>query len=268
MNRTISLCARGIGYAGARGLLVVVLICGVAPVLAAPEPVEVEPQTLEDLFGDTGNSFQAAVGLLTVEGQQGNPAGQGFGLAIDDMFVEWFEFSQVPDTTECSTGQCAVLDVPSAVIYEGVTSLPISLLDTSPYGNACWGGPNSGAVCFAANGNDDCSAGACAPAANDCDLDGLYHGPGDDFDCNNNGVNDVVVLASSEVDTGEIIVLDQVSPGSAEYRGSVPVSVLADSEGVVYLAQVGTDNPFVTVTYIDNDDGTGKICQNDVVPEN
>jgi hypothetical protein len=198
----------------------------------------------------------------------GNPASQGFGLAIDDMFVEWFEFSQVPDSTTCATGQCAVLDVPSGVIYEGVTSLPISLLDSTPYGSACVGGANDGKVCYAANGDGDCPSGACAPAANDCDLDGFYNGPGDDFDCNNNGTNDVVVLATSEVDTGEIIVLDQVSTGSAEYRGNVPVSVLADSDGVVYLVQVGTDNPFVTITYVDSDDGTGNVCQNDVVPEN
>ena len=226
--------------------------------------------TLEDLFGDTGNSFQASLGLLNLEGVAGTPASQGFGLAVDDMYVEWFEFTQSADTTTCSTGQCATLDVPSGVIYEGVTSLPVSLLDSSPYGSACTGGANNGIVCFAANGNADCPSGFCLPAFNDCDLDGLFNTPGvDDIDCNNNGTPDVVVKATSEVDTaGEIVILDQVSPGSNEYRGNVAVSVLADSEGVVYLVQVGTDNPFVLLTYLDYDDGTGHICQNDVVDDN
>ena len=113
MRRAISLC---VFEAGAKGLLALFLIGVIAPALAAPETVEPGPRTLEDIFGDTGNSFQASVGLLNLEGQSGNPAGQGFGLAIDDMFVEWFELKLEPDLTECLSGQCAVLDVPSSVI--------------------------------------------------------------------------------------------------------------------------------------------------------
>jgi hypothetical protein len=44
------------------------------------------------------------------------------------------------------------------------------------------------------------------------------------------------------------------------------VSALIDVDGVIFVEQVGTDIPNVTATYIDNEDGTGNKCLNDVTP--
>ena len=145
---------------------------------------------------------------MNLEGQSGNSASQGFGLAVDDMFVEWFEFVLNPDATSCANGQCAVIELPSTQVYEGVTSIPVSLLDSSPYGSACVGGPRNQQRCFSSNGNADCSPGVCNPTTNDCNYDGLFNGPEDSDDCDDNGVPDVVALATSEVDFGEVIVLN------------------------------------------------------------
>jgi hypothetical protein len=224
--------------------------------------------TLEDLFQDTGDTFQAALGLLNLEGATGNSATQGFGLAVDDMFVEWKEFVLNPDITSCATGQCAVMELPSGQLYEGVTSIPVSLLDGTPYGFACVGGPNVGDRCFPAQPGNSCSPGSCMPAENDCNFNGKFNDLVDDDDCDNNGTPDVVVLATSEVDFGEIVTLNLVAPGGKEYKGTLAVSVLANSEGVLYLSQIGEELPTVTVTYDDNNDGTENLCQNNVVPDN
>jgi len=226
------------------------------------------PCTLEDLFQDTGNSFQAAIGLLNFEGGSGDSAQPGFGLAIDDMFVEWFEFQLVSDVTSCATGQCAVLGLPAGLLYEGVTSIPVSLLDGSPYGFACVGGPSDGGRCFPAHGNSDCLPGSCQPAENDCDFDGLFNGVADSDDCDGDGTPDLVALATSAVDFGESVVLNRVEGDSGEYRGTLAVSVLADNEGVLFLSQIGEALPTITVTYDDNDDGTGMLCQNGLNPDN
>ena len=91
----------------------------------------------------------------------------------------------------------------------------------------------------------------------------------DDDDCDNDGVRDVVVRATSERDTeGEIVVLNRTTPHGDEYRGEVTVSALSDSPGVVFVSQIGEQTPTMTVTYLDQEDGTGRLCQNDVVPSN
>ena len=111
---------------------------------------------------------------------------------------------------------------------------------------------------------------------NDCNDDGDVADAGiDDNDCNNNGPRDVVVKATSlgeSVDTlvdigqppGELVYLDRVSVGV--YVGELVISAIYDTAGVLFVNQEGTDAPAVTLTYEDNDDGTGIKCQNDVDP--
>ena len=40
------------------------------------------PRTLEDIYGISGDSFQAAIGFMTEEGTATNQANQSYGLAI------------------------------------------------------------------------------------------------------------------------------------------------------------------------------------------
>ena len=98
--------------------------------IAANDPGErrdavVEPRTLEDFYGDTGNNFQAAVGFLTFEGTAYQPAKQDYGLAIDDMVIEWREFTLVPDASDCAEGSCATIQVTTTNVFDGNSSIGI-----------------------------------------------------------------------------------------------------------------------------------------------
>ena len=157
------------------------------------------PSTLEDLYGETGNSFQAAMGFVSFEGTSSDPATQSYGMGLDDMYVEWRELARGPDTTSCVTGQCAALEVTQANLFDSEAVVAISLLDSTPYGAACIGGNRAGEVCYPSGSpfGFDCGEGLCGPTANDCDLDGLYDGDNDDDDCDDDGVQDVVAHATS-----------------------------------------------------------------------
>jgi len=191
--------------------------------------------TLEDIYGDTGEFWQASIGMWNFEAAATDPAPPiGYGMGVDDVVVEWREFTLDQDTTDCATGgECAVVDVISNNTFEGSTLVTITVLEKSP------------------------------DAANDCDRDGTPDGTND---CDGDGTPDVVVLASSNTEfLGEIFYANAtVNPN--EYKVDVPISAKYDSPGVLFVAQQGTDPAVVTATYDDNDDGTGTICQNDVDP--
>jgi hypothetical protein len=194
------------------------------------------PATLEDIYGDTGNTFQAAIGFVNFQGDQYNQAERSYGLAVDDMVVKWREFVLDPDVTDCDvSGSCAVIELATTNIFQSQTVLTVTVLEPTP------------------------------DPANDCDLDGTPDGTAD---CNGNGTPDLVVKATSEAEvTGEISFLDNV--GGDEYKGLLTVSSLGDSPGVLFIAQQGSDSPTVTVTYLDNDIDPGpavEICPNDVDP--
>jgi len=202
--------------------------------LRPDEPPCPEPATLEDIYGDTGNTFQAAIGFVNFEGTTTGQAQQSYGLAIDDMVVKWREFVLEPDATDCAvSGSCAVVELATSNVFEGQTVLTITVLEVTP------------------------------DASNDCDLDGASDGTDD---CNANGIPDVVVEATSQADVaGEIVWLDETVAG-VEYKGTLQVSALADGPGVLFIASQGGDLPVVTVTYLDHDDGTGSACANDPDP--
>jgi len=218
-------------------LVAALLLLASAVALAGGGPTKnLCPGTLEDIYGDTGNSFQAAIGFVAFEGTPASIAKQSYGVSIDDMVVKWREFTLDPDETDCDeSGSCAVVELATTGVFEAQTVLTITVVDSVP---------------------DD---------VNDCDLDGATDGV---TDCNDNSIDDVVVKATSEAEIGgEIIFLDHV--GNDMYKGVLPTSSLADSPGVLFLAPVGGPNPIVTVTYWDNDIDPGpavEACPNDVDP--
>ena len=92
--------------------------------------------TLEDIYGDTGNDFQAALGFNNREPDpltKGVPA--GYGLAVDDMVVSWKETRLDLDTHTCSNaiGECATLDTASTLAYEGNAIISLTVVDKVPY---------------------------------------------------------------------------------------------------------------------------------------
>ncbi len=220
-------------------------------------------QTLEDIYGPTGNRFQAAIGFINTETTDSgtNPATVGYGLAVDDMVIEWREYNLIQDATDCAaSGSCATLQLDTANIFGGQTSLVVTLLETTPYGTSPPPGPFVN--CVATPGNTVCRS--------DCNLDGDFVDGADDADCDDNGTPDVVVKATSDVEAlGEKFVLNRTAPGV--YKGDIPVSSSFDAAGVLFVSQLGTDAPMVTVTYNDWQDGTNSgglanKCMNDVDP--
>jgi len=241
------------------------------------------PSTLEDLYGDTGNTFQGALGFVNMQGKSTAAQG-GFGHAIDDMVIEWREFTLEPDSTDCAAGSCAtmLLDTDRAFVGEGIFTLRV--LDQSPYGFACAGGSGAGHVCFPADPShavgSTCPGGSCVAATNDCNGNGLFFEPddgnpatpftGDDGDCDDSGTPDVVVLVKSEAEPlGELVFANQTFPGV--YEGRFVATALGDSpapparSGVLFLAQTGNNNPTISAQYFDANDGTGDICENTIV---
>ena len=199
--------------------------------------------TLEDFYGDTGNSFQAALGFNNREpdiNTLGLPA--GLGVAVDDMVISWKETRLDPDTTNCvGSGECATLETASTVSYEGNSVVSLTVTDKTPYD--------------AVNNKNDCNG------------DGDYIDVTDDQDCNDNGKLDVTVKVTSDAETtGEIAVLDQVSPGSPVYKTNFPYSTLYNSPGTLFVVQSGTSAPVVTAIYNDRNDGTGSACKNSQEP--
>jgi hypothetical protein len=201
--------------------------------------------TLEDAYGETGEFFRAAVGFRNREPAPGAPeADPGYGLGIDDMVVEWREFTLVEDATDCTPagpgvgGECAVLGVETSAFFQGSALMTVTVLESSP-------------------------------SPNDCDLDGTPDSP-DDFDCDDDGTPDVVVRAQSPLSdpAGEPVIANRTSdPCDCQFVGNLAVSHAYDAAGVLFLQQVGTAPSTVELTYVDRDDGTGEPCRNSPRPE-
>jgi hypothetical protein len=197
--------------------------------------------TLEDFYGDTGKRFQAAVSFYNREPVTSTitPNVNGYGIGVDDMFISWKESRLDEDTTACA-GECADLEVSSTLAYEPSGFVELTVTDKSPYDPV--------------------------NPKNDCNGNGSYADVVDDQDCNDNGTPDVTVRVTSlsEV-TGEIAILDRVGTSDA-YRGRLPYTTLYDSPGAIFVQTSGTQNPEVTATYEDRNDGTGARCANALSP--
>jgi hypothetical protein len=89
--------------------------------------------TLEDIYGDTGNLFQAGIGFITFEGEAAQQAVPSYGLAVDDVVVQWREFTLELDATNCVTsGACATLDLDVSNVFDGQAVLYIRAMESTP----------------------------------------------------------------------------------------------------------------------------------------
>jgi hypothetical protein len=221
--------------------LVFLVLFGAATLVAADQAAT-NVATLEDFYGDTGNQFRAAVGFRTAEPVDHEAASIGFGIAVDDMVISWKETRLDPDTHDCAgSGECALLETASSEAFEGNSIVSLTVTDRTPYDPV--------------------------NPRHDCNGDGDYVDPGDDQDCNDNGLPDVTVKLTSaaEVD-GEIAVLDQVTPGSPIYKTNFPYSTFYNSPGTLFAQQQGSAPPQITARYEDRNDGTGGRCKNALQP--
>jgi hypothetical protein len=193
---------------------------------------------LEDLYGDTGETFQAALTMMTFEK---TPAEQdprtSYGLGVDDMVIEWREYTLVDDAASCGGGQCASISLDTNVLFEGSTSLTVTVTEKTPR------------------------------PINDCDLDGLTEGT---VDCNGNGIRDVVARVTSVSEfAGEVVVLDAAGD-PAVFRGELSLSTVLAGPGILFVGIGGHNAPqvetVVTASYEDLDDGTGAPCGNSIDP--
>ncbi|HKQ62356.1 MAG TPA: hypothetical protein VJS92_13775 [Candidatus Polarisedimenticolaceae bacterium] len=244
-----------------RSILGIGLICLCLDAQAA----DPRQRTLEDIFQATGNHFQAGIGFLNFEkNRPGDPdPTSGYGVSIDDMVVEWREYSLVPDAATCSLatatchigggtcssdadcpgagnfcagGACASVDLDQNNVYLGSSSLTITVME--PF-----------------------------PSNNDCNGDGDRVDVGiDDQDCNNNGTNDLYVTAQSDTEPAGERVLCERTANPGEYRGTLTLSTAYNSPGALFIQQFGVASPVVTVVYDDINDGTNSPCENDVDP--
>jgi hypothetical protein len=210
--------------------------------------------TLEDLYGDAGNSFQGALGFWEQEGISGSQPSPGYGVGVDDMVIEWREVALTKDLTTCN-GACATLSFEVTNAYQGTGVLGVTVLDASPWDPT--------------------------HPTNDCNGDGDYTDAGDDQDCDDDGTEDVTVTASATGGSaGMVFVLDRAAPGSAQWRGPIPYSNAPTGPGTLVvelpfgslLPYASYSNAFrifgatVTVRYDDRDDGTGQRCKSAANP--
>ena len=216
----------------------------------APPRTQTCAQTLEDIYGPSAESFQAALGFRVLEGNSTNGAAQtSFGASVDDMVLEWREFTLAGDAAECATGgSCATVAASSGKVYEGNGVLEITVTDPSPY--RCTGGS------------------PCTPEGeNDCDHNGSFADVVDDNDCDDDGIADVLAraLQTSLTPDSEWVVLNRVGT-SDSYEGSLPYSTVANARGVLFVVNLGPED--VTLQYEDSWDGSslGSACPNDVDP--
>ncbi|HEX6852516.1 MAG TPA: hypothetical protein VF139_14050 [Candidatus Polarisedimenticolaceae bacterium] len=287
--------------------------------------------TLEDVFGDSGDQFQVGFSMINLESGTSTAAVGGFGVAIDDVVMEWREFRQDKDSTVCgASGPCATIELQTTNFFEGNARIDVTALEQSPWkagqlanncnldrvcannaaqscvqlsecstcsNNAsrhcsdnpgCWVCSNNPAQSCEVNA--DCGTGnTCSNTAvcnvSLCNED--YTDAGDDQDCNDNGTQDIVVGLTSESESkfcsnaptvkcqntndctapgicairAEPLALDRTVSNPSVWKGSIPISNSFNADGVVYIAQSGTDAPTVRASYIDRDDGSGNVCK-------
>ncbi len=184
---------------------------------------------LEDYYGPPGHDWGTELGFIVQEPDGSTSAVLGYGMAVDDMVIEWQETHPVAQTiaNKCdvsqayyaANGQCAQIALGSAYnTGTGDKEIPIALVDPVP---GVW--PNGNL------GQPPC------------------------------GADQIRVTAYSGIElAGENYCLTRVNT-SDEFRGLIKTTtrVNVSGDGYVYAAYDGTRYPVVTVRYVDMDDGTG-----------
>jgi len=200
-------------------------------------------QTFEDIYGPSGDSFQAALGFRVVEGDFETTPTAGYGVGVDDVRIAWREYKLVEDATDCAaSGACATIVVDTGRSY-GSGAFHVRILDSSPYA-------------------------AFAPFdRNDCNRNGSYLDAVDDSDCDDDGTPDVALMVTSLAEpAGEPLVANRTSAGV--YEALLPYSWLADAAGVLRVQDAGPSGAEATVRYEDRWDGSasGDRCRNAANP--
>ncbi len=182
--------------------------------------------TLEDIYGPAGDTWAGEVGFIVYEAQ-GNPQPiNGYGMAIDDMVVEWKESHPVAQVGDkCSTGtnpdflgQCATVSVGTLYVTDGDGSIPVTVIDPVPTDNLV-----------------------------NCDADPAL---------------ELQVQAFSFAEpVPETFCLDPVGSAGVEFRGFVTTSSRSarPADKKVYVAYAANIAPSVTVRYFDKNDGKNVV---------
>ena len=229
--------SRELSWTQGRMWILLLLLGFCPPVVADPGT---RPATLEDFFGPTGNLFQGALSFINFESDVATGPISSYGWGVDDMVVQWREFRLDQDQSDCEVGgSCATIDLMTVNVFEADGSLEVTVHDATPYGRRCTSTGRctvSGASCttdagctpdgglckhLPCSGALDCTeAGeSCASSFNDCDGNGHYFDGGDDDDCDDDGVQDVIAVATSQdlfcKDLGDF--LKQRCSGSTAY---------------------------------------------------
>ena len=171
--------------------------------------------------GDAGNRFQIGLYFLTIEspsGQAGTPVSD-FGFAIDDVVFEWDEVHPVAETsTSCSrigTGlsdqiaagcKCATLSVDRTNLYDCNDTLTVTVNDAR----------------YLATAAAPCVAGSTGAA----------------------DTITVRVWSNSEPFPGENIPLTETGTGTGVFKGTVQVSGVFNSPGLVFTTPGTETNIF------------------------
>ena len=248
--------------------------------------------TFEDDLGETGSYFQGAITLLNLQadGPDSAPA-LGYGIGVDDVVVEWREFTLVEDVTDCVTGECAVVNLQQARVFEGNGVLTVTVIEHTPDAvndcdldcfvpadyrcegerNYCAGGTRDGLSCTDVAGDSDCPGdltadppvgeGDCLDFSGRCVPDCAEGGPTGPRDCDDDGRPDVVVKLTSITDVRGEIVFANATGEPGVFRGEVPTSTAYESEGVLFVGAGGEGRITIDADYHDRDDGTGQICR-------
>lgn len=174
-------------------------------------------------FQVAGPQWQTELGIYTNEATGTTAPKAGFGMALDDMVIEWQESHPIAQSgTTCTAaqtyynqnGECARLTVGSAInLSEADREFPVTVVDPVSTQNT---------------GEAPC------------------------------GANQVKIYANSPGELAfETFCLTQVSPGSTEFVGTIKSTtrIQKAGDGYVYVAYNGAQAPNITVRYRDRNDG-------------
>ncbi len=180
--------------------------------------------TYEDIYGPAGREWAGELSFIVSEGQ--GAAGKGkasYGMAIDDMVIEWQESHPIAQAgSSCTTadpvykneGNCAQISVGTVLnATSGDSIIPVAVNDPVPSDNV----------------------GACTA----------------------NGQPGVEVLVNSLSERGEKFCLAPVRPGANEFKGEVKTTTRANkpNDGYVFISYNGNQTPSITINYVDKNDG-------------
>ena len=179
---------------------------------------------LEDFYGPVGETWAGEVGFVVYESGNSTFPLPSYGLAIDDMVIEWQESHPVVQVgNKCSTGsnpdfpgQCATVSFGTAYVIDSDGAVPITVSDPVPTDNLV-----------------------------DCDADSTL---------------EIQVQAFSRSEPNpEIFCLDPVGTSGIEFRGFIKTAsrTARAGDGKDYVAYDGADyySVYVTVRYFDKNDG-------------